>query len=54
MGIRKDIKKYIKELEPYSLINTDTAIRRLNEILENDKKKKRKRYKRDWEMNTLQ
>lgn len=43
MGIRKDIRKYIKELEPYSLIKADTAIRRLNEILENNEKKEKKK-----------
>lgn len=40
MGIRKDIKKYIKELQPYSLLKSDMVIKRLNEILTNNKKEK--------------
>ena len=49
MGIRKDIKKYIKELQPYSLLNSDSVIKRLNEILENNEKKKtRKRLRNEY------
>ena len=49
MGIRKDIKKYIKELQPYSLLNADSVIKRLNEILENNEKKKaRKRLRNEY------
>lgn len=40
MGIKKDIKRYVKELQPYSLLKSDMVIKRLNEILANNKKEK--------------
>lgn len=48
MGIRKDLKKYIKELEstPYSMLYPNGIIERLEEIFKKDEMKKNKKKKK--------
>lgn len=48
MGIRKDLNKYIKELEstPYSMLYPNGIIQNLEEILRKDKERKNNKKKK--------